>query len=127
MNFQLKDARSGGSVELNTGMYGAGDGESAQFAGNVGLPMGGSGFANLSLEYGNSNPTDRAATRRDAIALVAAGNTHVRSEHPQVWGDPDIDPLERGRPRRRRPACGAYVHIDLMFASAIDADPGRVS
>ena len=91
MNFQLKDARSGGSVELNTGMYGAGDGESAQFAGNVGLPIGGSGFANLSLEYGNSNPTDRAAPRRDAIALVAAGNTHVRSEHPQVWGDPDID------------------------------------
>ena len=91
MNFQLKDARSGGSVEFNTGMYGAGDGESAQFAGNVGLPLGASGFANLSLEYGNANPTDRAAPRRDAIALVAAGNTHVRSEHPQVWGDPDID------------------------------------
>ena len=91
MNFQLKDAPSGGSVELNTGMYGAGDGESARFAGNVGLPLGGSGFANLSLEYGNSNPTDRAAPRRDATALVAAGNTHVRSEHPQVWGDPDID------------------------------------
>ena len=91
MNFQLKDARSGGSVELNTGIYGAGDGESAQFAGNVGLPVGGSGFANLSLEYGNRSPTDRAALRRDAIALVAAGNTHVRSEHPQVWGDPDID------------------------------------
>ena len=91
MNFQLKDAPSGGSVELNTGMYGAGDGESARFAGNVGLPLGGNGFANLSLEYGNSNPTDRAAPRRDATALVAAGNTHVRSEHPQVWGDPDID------------------------------------
>ena len=91
MNFQLKDARAGGSVEVNTGMYGAGDGESAQFAGNVGLPVGLDGFANLSLEYGNSNPTDRAASRRDAIALVAAGNTHVRSEHPQVWGNPDID------------------------------------
>ena len=91
MNFQLKEARSGGSVELNTGMYGAGDGESAQFAGNVGLPLGGSGFANLSLEYGNANPTDRAASREDAIALVATGNPHVRSEHPQVWGDPDID------------------------------------
>ena len=42
-------------------------------------------------QYGNANPTDRALPRRDAIALVAAGNTHVRSEHPQVWGDPDID------------------------------------
>ncbi len=91
MNFQLKDARSGGSVELNTGMYRAGDGESAQFAGNVGLPLGATGFANLSLEYGNANPTDRAAPRRDATALRAAGNTHVRSDRPQVWGDPDVD------------------------------------
>ena len=91
MNFQLKDARSGGTVELNTGMYQAGDGESTQFAGNVGLPLGATGFANLSLEYGNANPTDRAASRRDAIALIAAGNPHVTSDHPQVWGDPDID------------------------------------
>ena len=67
MNFQLKDARSGGSVELNTGMYRAGDGESTQFAGNVGLPLGATGFANLSLEYGNANPTDRAAPRPAAM------------------------------------------------------------
>ena len=91
MNFQLKDARAGGSVELNTGLYRAGDGESLQFAGNVGLPLGATGFANLSLEYGNANPTNRAAPRRDAIALIAAGNTHVPSDRPQVWGDPDID------------------------------------
>ena len=91
MNFQLKDARSGGSVELNTGMYRAGDGESAHLAGNVGLPLGATGFANLSLEYGNANPTDRGAPRRDATALIAAGNTHVRSDRPQVWGDPDVD------------------------------------
>ena len=31
LNFQLKDARAGGSVELNTGLYRAGDGESTQF------------------------------------------------------------------------------------------------
>ena len=91
MNFQLKDAASGGSVEVNTGMYGAGDGEAAQFAGNLGLPLGGRGFANLSLEYGNANPTDRTAPRRDAAALIAAGNTHVRSERAQRWGDPDVD------------------------------------
>ena len=91
MNFQLKDAAAGGSVELNTGMYRAGDGESAQFAGNVGLPLGATGFANLSLEYGDASPTNRAAPRSDAIALIAAGNTHVVSDRPQVWGDPDID------------------------------------
>ena len=91
MNFQLKDAASGGSFELNTGLYGAGDGETYQLAGNVGLPLGANGFANLSLEFGNANQTDRTSPRRDAIALIAAGNTHVRSEHPQVWGNPDID------------------------------------
>ena len=91
MNFQLKDAASGGSFEVNTGMHGAGDGEGYQFAGNVGLPLGSAGFANLSLEFGNANQTDRTAPRSDAVALIAAGNTHVRSEHPQVWGNPDID------------------------------------
>ncbi len=91
MNFQLKDAASGGSVEINSGMYGAGDGEGLQVAGNLGLPIGTAGFANLSLEYSSANPTDRAAPRRDAIALLAAGNTHIRSEHPQRWGNPDID------------------------------------
>ena len=91
MNFQLKDARAGGSVELDTGMYRAGDGETARFAGNVGLPLGDAGFANLSLEYGNANRTDRAAPRRDAIALIAAGNAHVASDHPQAWGDPQVD------------------------------------
>ena len=91
MNFQLKDAASGGSFEVNTGMHGAGDGEAYQFAGNVGLPLGSAGFANLSLEFGNANQTDRTAPRSDAVALIAAGNTHVRSEHPQVWGNPDID------------------------------------
>ena len=91
MNFQLKDARSGGSVELDTGMYRAGDGETARFAGNVGLPLGATGFANLSLEYGQANGTDRAAPRRDAMALIAAGNTHVVSDRPQVWGDPQVD------------------------------------
>ena len=91
LNFQLKDARSGGAVELNTGMYRAGDGESTRFAGNIGLPLGATGFANLSLEYGNANLTDRSAPRRDAMALIAAGNPHVSSDHPQAWGDPDID------------------------------------
>ena len=78
-------------AELDTGMYRAGDGETARFAGNVGLPLGAAGFANLSLEYGNANRTDRAAPRRDAIALIAAGNAHVASDHPQAWGDPQVD------------------------------------
>ena len=91
LNFQLRDDRSGGAVELNTGTFGAGDGEAFNVAANAGLPLGETGFANLSLEYGGSNPTDRSAPRSDAITLLAAGNTDVPSETPQVWGSPRVE------------------------------------
>ena len=91
MNFQLKDAPSGGSLEFDTGTFQEGDGEAFNVAGNVGLPLGATGFANLSLEYGSSNPTNRSAPRSDATALLAAGNTHVASDTPQIWGSPEVD------------------------------------
>ena len=56
-------------------------------AGNVGLPIGRSGFANLSLEYGGAQPTNRAVQRLDAARLLDAGNRSVRSP-AQVWGRP---------------------------------------
>ena len=89
LNFQLKDAPSGGTLEFNTGTFGDGDGEAMHVAANVGLPLGATGFANLGLEYGGSNPTNRSAPRSDAITLIGAGNTDVLSETPQVWGSPD--------------------------------------
>ncbi len=91
MNFQLKDAAFGGALEFTAGTFGEGDGEAFNVAGNVGLPLGATGFANLSLEYGSSNPTNRSAPRSDAIALIAAGNTHVMSDTPQIWGSPEVD------------------------------------
>ena len=91
MNFQLKDASSGGAVEYNTGRFADGGGEAMNVTANAGLPLGATGFANLSLEYGDANPTDRTAPRSDAIALIAAGNTDVPSDTPQVWGSPDVD------------------------------------
>ena len=60
-------------------------------SGTLPSPTRPSGFANLSLEYGGSTPTNRSAPRSDAIALIAAGNTAVASDTPQVWGSPDID------------------------------------
>ena len=59
-------------------------------AGNVGLPLGRTGFASLSLEYGNANPTNRGVQRADAAALIAAGNTAV-SDLVQPWGRPEVD------------------------------------
>ena len=103
MNFQLKDARSGGSMEFRTGAYrdanpgnpatyaDAGKrGRAYGFAGNVGLPLGQTGFANLSLEYGGAQPTNRSVQRNDAQRIIDAGNTLVR-DPAQVWGSPAID------------------------------------
>ena len=90
LNFQLKDDRSGGSFELRTGGHAAGDGGMYSFAGNAGLPLGRTGFANLSIEYGNTNSTSRGVQRADAARLVAAGNRHV-NDPAQAWGAPEIN------------------------------------
>ena len=90
MNFLLKDARSGGALEVMTGAYGAGDGESVTLAGNLGLPWGEAGFVNLSLEVGGARPTNRNIQRADAKVLIAAGNTHV-ADPAQEWGAPEVE------------------------------------
>ena len=58
-------------------------------AGNFGLPLGETGFLNLTGEYGNSLPTDRSVQRDDATALIKAGNTDVR-DPAQIWGSPEV-------------------------------------
>ena len=115
MNFQLKDARQGGSLEYRTGAYRdanpgntstcgsgvigdiqhscngiGGHGQAYTVAGNAGLPLGRNGFLNLSFEYGNANPTSRSVQRNDANAVIAAGNDNVR-DPAQVWGSPLIE------------------------------------
>ncbi len=90
MNFLLKDAASGGSVEVRTGGYSEGDGETVSVAANLGLPLGENGFFNFSVEYGSSDATDRSVQRDDAAALIAAGNTAVRNP-AQIWGSPEIE------------------------------------
>ncbi len=90
MNFTLKDSPRGGSFEIRTGQFYEGDGNRLVVAGNVGLPLGEGGFANLSLEYGNAEPTSRSVQRDDAAALIAAGNQHVRTPVVQVWGSPEL-------------------------------------
>ena len=92
MNFQLRDDRDGKvRMEAKTGSYPFyGDGQSHAFAGNVGLPIGETGFLNLSAEYGNVNPTDRSVQRNDALLLIGAGNNSVRRP-AQIWGSPHVE------------------------------------
>ncbi len=91
MNFVLNDASEGGAAEVRYGQYSAGDGDTYTFAGNIGLPLGEDGFLNLTLEYGNTDPTDRAVQRADAQALIDAGYQEVPQPHAQIWGTPIVD------------------------------------
>ena len=90
INLQLKDDRSGGSVEVRSGRFFDGGGDNYAVSANAGLPLGDHGFANLSAEVGNTGATSRSVQRADAALLVAAGNTHVR-DPAQVWGSPEIE------------------------------------
>lgn len=87
------------------------------FAGNVGLPLGATEFANLSLECGSSSPTKHSAPRSDAMALIAAGNTHVVSDIPQVWGSPSIDDLKLFGNFGYTSAAGLQVYAHTNYAS----------
>ncbi|MCY4156918.1 MAG: TonB-dependent receptor [Gammaproteobacteria bacterium] len=90
MNFVLKSDAEGAVFDAKWGTHFEGDGDAVTLAGNVGLPLAGSGFVNLSLEWKEADPTSRSAQRGDAQGLIDAGNTQVRQPAAQIWGAPEI-------------------------------------
>lgn len=90
INFVLKDAAEGGTVEVKRGEYYAGDGTSTELAANVGMPLTKDGFVNVSMQYKNVDATSRSVQRGDAQSLIDAGNTFVANP-VQVWGAPEIN------------------------------------
>ena len=90
LNFVLKDAPEGFSVEAKHGFYAKDTGEDlTTIAGNAGLPLGDSGFVNLSLELGQSSDTERSVQHRDAAALMALGIPNV-GDPAKPWGSPKV-------------------------------------
>ena len=90
LNFVLKDAAEGVAFEARHGFYTKDSGEDmTTVAGNVGLPLAGSGFANLSFEYAESSPTDRSVQHGDATALIGLGIPGV-GDPAKPWGSPKI-------------------------------------
>ena len=90
MNFVLREDTHGTTVEAKWGRYLEGDGDALTIAANVGLPLTDLGFANLSFEWKESDPTSRSAQRGDAQGLIDAGNSQVRRPAAQIWGAPRI-------------------------------------
>ena len=89
VNFVLKDASEGGSVEAKWGAYSENTSEDVTVvSGNIGLPFGDSGFVNLSAEYNVSAPTDRSVQHPDAVAMQALGVAVANPAKP--WGDAEV-------------------------------------
>lgn len=59
INFILKDNRDGGSLTVDTGEFFEGDGAQTTVQGNIGLPLGDTGFVSVSAEYWESDYTSR--------------------------------------------------------------------
>lgn len=90
INFVLKDAAEGGSIEVKKGQYYAGDGDSTEISANIGMPLTKNGFVNASVQYKNADATSRSVQRSDAQDLIDNGNTFV-APLTQVWGSPEIN------------------------------------
>jgi len=99
INFQLRDDREGGTVEVKYGSTYDGDGDNVKIGANLGFPLGDEGFLNVTAEFAESDGTFRSVQRDDAIGLIAAGNSAVASqavntvtdEFVQYWGQPDVE------------------------------------
>ena len=60
LNFVLNDSSEGARLEIKNGEYSEGDGDTWRIAANVGMPFTENGYANLSMEIQEVDPTARS-------------------------------------------------------------------
>ena len=90
MNFVLKSDSEGSMFDVKLGSHFEGDGNAVTFAANKGFALTDAGFANISFEWKEQDPTSRSTQRPDAQGLIDAGNNNVRTPAAQIWGQPEI-------------------------------------
>ena len=91
VNFVLKDDAEGISLQAHYGAHLEDSGEDmTSVAANIGLPLTANGFANLSIEYGESAPTDRSVQHGHATELIALGIPNV-AVPAKPWGSPTVN------------------------------------
>lgn len=88
LNFALKDASEGGSIDVKLGSTYEGDGDFYVVSINKGFKLTEKGFANVTFEYGDKDATSRSVQRADAAALNETGNYQIQ-DPAQIWGQPD--------------------------------------
>ncbi len=91
INFILKENREGFTLETKHGrLTETDDGMLNYIAGNLGLPLGDTGFASLSFDMTDQRRSDRSVQRGDAQGLIDRGNNAVRV-NAQHQGLPDSE------------------------------------
>jgi iron complex outermembrane receptor protein len=97
INFIMKDAREGGQVQVQYGEHFDGE-QSMRVGANLGLPIGDSGFINMTIDYVDNDALSRGIQRPDAQALIDAGVQEVGTDAPfgdapltQTWGRPETE------------------------------------
>lgn len=100
LNFILKDDSEGFEVVARYGSTYEGDGDNYTIAANAGLPLGDSGFVNLTAEIKDVEGTVRSVVRSDVAGMIDGGylqrsdfltiNSYT-GEVPQYWGTPDVE------------------------------------
>jgi iron complex outermembrane recepter protein len=98
LNFQFRDNPSGIELTSRLGEYFPGhgfpnDGWDRTVAGNIGLPLGSTGFFNVSAEFSKNEQTTRGVTRPSALAFAETypDLAHDLPHYPgpvQQWGTP---------------------------------------
>ena len=92
INFALKDASEGGSVEMVYGNHFAGE-QNWRLSGNVGTKLCRNGFLNLSVDTDNSEHLSRGQQNVEAQALIDQGlkvdeSPFNKDGYVQTWGTP---------------------------------------
>ncbi|WP_028770518.1 TonB-dependent receptor plug domain-containing protein [Silanimonas lenta] len=90
INFNLKRLTEGGSVEAFLSQTYEGDGQNRQLAAQLGTKLTEDGFATLTAEWRDADPTSRSVQRPDAAAAAAAGYPGV-PDPAQIWGSPRVN------------------------------------
>ncbi len=100
LNFILRDNAEGFELQARYGSTYEGDGDNFIVSANAGIPLGDSGFVNVTAEIKEVDGTIRSVVRDDVAFQIANGYTPVAdfelinsytNEVPQYWGQPDVE------------------------------------
>lgn len=90
INFTLRKRTEGGTFEAFWGEHYEGDGDTLQYAAQIGSSLTENGYATFTAEWKEADPTSRSVQRGDAAAVAASGNPFVQNP-AQVWGSPEVN------------------------------------